>query len=99
MPISPGRNDTIELTSEQVRNEAIGTVETHFEIEINGYKHTSNEIWDILLYASASGKTINYACMNLEEAPSCNLIYTYLTRSRKPMVSGRLSNCELLGLG
>ncbi len=59
MLISPERNDTIELTSEQVRNEAIEVVETKFELEINGYRYTSNEIWDALLYASASGKTIN----------------------------------------
>jgi len=78
MPISPERNDTIELTSEQVRNEAIEVVETEFELEINGYRYTSNEIWDTLLYASASGKTINYVCTNLEEAPSCSLVYTYL---------------------
>ena len=56
MSISLARNDTIELTSEQVRNEAIEVVETQFEIEINGYKYTSNEIWDALLYASTSGK-------------------------------------------
>lgn len=78
MLISPARNDTIELTSEQVRNEAKEILETQFEMEINGYKYTSNEIWDTLLYASASGKTINYACMNLGNAPSCNLVYTYL---------------------
>ena len=78
MSISPARNDTIELTSEQVRNEAKEILETQFEIEVNGYKYTSNEIWDTLLYASASGKTINYVCTNLEEAPSSNLLYTYL---------------------
>jgi hypothetical protein len=77
---SPARNDTIELTSEQVRNEAMEVVETQFDIEINGYKYTSNEIWDPLLYASASGKTINYVCTNLKEAPSCNLIYSYLKK-------------------
>ena len=80
MFISPARNDTIKLTSEQVKNEAKGVIETQFDMEINGYKYTSNEIWDTLLYASASGKTINYACMNLEGALSCNLIYTYLKK-------------------
>jgi hypothetical protein len=34
MSISPARNDTIELTSEQVRNETIEVVETEFEIEV-----------------------------------------------------------------
>ena len=78
MPVFSAGNDTIELTSEQVKNEAMEVVETQFEMEINGYKYTSNQIWDTLLYASTSGKTINYACMNLAEAPSCNLVYTYL---------------------
>ena len=35
MLISPARNDTIELTSKQVRNQAI-EVETQFEMETNG---------------------------------------------------------------
>ena len=65
MLISPARNDTIELTSEQVKNEAMEVVGTQFEMEINGYKYTSNEILDTLLYASASGKTINYAPLAL----------------------------------
>ena len=42
MLISPGRNDTIELTSEQVRNEAKEILETQFEMGVNGYKYTSN---------------------------------------------------------
>ena len=88
MPISPERNDTIELTSEQVRNEAIEVVETEFELEINGYRYTSNEIWDALLYASASGKTINYVCTNLEEAPSSSLLYTYLKRELSGLTFG-----------
>ena len=74
MLTGPVRSNIIELTSEQVRNEAIEVVETEFGLKINGYRYTSNEIWDALLYASASGKTINYVCTNLEEAPSCSLV-------------------------
>ena len=71
-------NDTIELTSKQVRNSAIEVIMSQFSMQINGYKYTQNEIWDTLLYASASNKTIRYTCMKLENAPSCNLLYTYL---------------------
>jgi len=71
-------NDTIELTSKQVRNTAIEVVMSQFDMQINGYKYTQNEIWDTLLYASASNKTIRYTCMKLENAPSCSLLYTYL---------------------
>jgi len=71
-------NDTIELNSKQVRNTAIEVVMNQFDMQINGYKYTQNEIWDTLLYASASNKTINYTCMKLENAPSCSLLYTYL---------------------
>jgi len=71
-------NDTIELTSKQVRNSAIEVIMSQFNMQINGYKYTQNEIWDTLLYASASNKTIRYTCMKLENAPSCNLLYTYL---------------------
>jgi hypothetical protein len=72
------KNDTIELNSKQVRNTAIEVIMSQFEMQINGYKYTQNEIWDTLLYASASNKTIRYTCMNLNNAPSYNLLYTYL---------------------
>ena len=71
-------NDTIELNSKQVRNIAIEIVMSKFEMQINGYKYTQNEIWDTILYASASNKTVNYTCMKLENAPSCSLLYTYM---------------------
>lgn len=71
-------NNTIELNSKQVRNIAIEVVTSQFDMQINGYKYTQNEIWDTLLYASASNKTINYTCMKLENTPSCNLLYTYM---------------------
>jgi len=67
-------NDTIELNSKQVRNTAIEVIKSQFDMQINGYKYTQNEIWDTLLYASASNKTIRYTCMKLENAPSCNLL-------------------------
>lgn len=72
------KNDTIELNSKQVRNSAVEVVMSQFDMQINGYKYTQNDIWDTLLYASASNKTIRYTCMKLENVPSCNLLYTYL---------------------
>lgn len=51
-------NDTIELNSKQVRNTAIEVIMSQFDMQINGYKYTQNEIWNTLLYASASNKTI-----------------------------------------
>ena len=71
-------NDTIELNSKQVRNTAIDVVMNQFNMQINGYKYTQNEIWDTLLYASASNKSINYTCMKLKDVPSCSLLYTYI---------------------
>ncbi len=69
---------TIELNSSQVRNAAVEIVKAQFEITINGYKYTPNDIWDTLLYASASNRSIRYASMNLKGSPSYNLIYTYI---------------------
>ena len=71
-------NDTIELNSKQVRNTAIEVIMSQFDMQINGYKYTQNEIWNTLLYASASNKTIRYTCMKLEDVPSCSLLYTYM---------------------
>ena len=79
MPISAfGPNQKI-LTHEHVYDLTKTVLNESFDgFEINGYKYTNNEVWDVLLYASANRLSIKGACQSLDEAPSYNWIYTML---------------------
>jgi putative transposase len=79
MPISAfGPNQKI-LTHEHVYDLTKTVLNENFDgFEINGYKYTNNEVWDVLLYASANRLSIKGTCESLDDAPSYNWIYTVL---------------------
>lgn len=78
MPL-PFSEDITSLTDEQVHHASMELLQESFStVEINGYQYTSNEIWDVLLYASTNRVSIKSACESLEHAPSYNWVYTIL---------------------
>lgn len=51
-----------KLTNEQVHADSKSVLsETFCEFEINAYSYSSNEVWDVLLYASVNHIAINSA--------------------------------------
>ncbi len=79
MPISAFGPSQKVLTHEHVYDLTKTVLNENFNgFEINGYKYTNNEVWDVLLYASANRLSIKGACESLDEAPSYNWIYTML---------------------
>ena len=79
MPISAFGPSQKVLTHEHVYDLTKTVLNENFNgFEINGYKYTNNEVWDVLLYASANRLSIKGACESLDEAPSHNWIYTML---------------------
>ena len=79
MPVSAfGPNQKI-LTHEHVYDLTQTVLNENFDgFEINGYKYSHNEIWDVLLYASTNGVSIKTSCESLVDAPSYNWVYTML---------------------
>lgn len=79
MPISGFEPHEPTLTHEHVYESTKTVLNESFDaFEINGYKYSNNEVWDVLLYASANSLSIKGACESLENAPSHNWIYTAL---------------------
>lgn len=71
--------NSAELNRDQVHTAAKEVMASTFpDVQINGYRYTQNEIWNVLLNASANRTSIKAASDWLKDAPSPNWIYTYL---------------------
>jgi hypothetical protein len=47
-------------------------------VRINGYNYQEQDLWNVLVYASANRESIRTACRHLADAPSANWMYTLL---------------------
>ena len=72
------RQNTIELTSGQVRTMTVETLMEHFNLVIQGYKFNTEDIWNVVVAASAQGQAIESAANQLEEAPDPSTVRLYL---------------------
>jgi putative transposase len=79
MPLSGFGPHEPALTHEHVYDISKTVLNESFDrFEINGYNYSNNEVWDVLLYASANRLSIKGTCESLDDAPSYNWIYTVL---------------------
>jgi hypothetical protein len=69
---------TIELTSGQVLATTIDSLLQHFDLEVNGYKVKTEDIWHSVVAASAQGQAIESAVNQLESTPDPSTIRLYL---------------------
>jgi hypothetical protein len=69
---------TIELTSGQVLTTTIDSLLEHFDLEVNGYKVKTEDIWQAVVAASVQGQAIQSAVNQLESAPDPSGIRLYL---------------------
>lgn len=70
--------DTIELTSGQVLAMTIDRLIEHFNLAVNGYKFSADDIWNVVVAASAQGQAIESAANQLESAPAPSTVRFYL---------------------
>lgn len=69
---------TTELTSGQVLATTIDSLVEHFDLEVNGYKVKTEDIWQVVVAASAQGQAIESAVNQLESAPDPSGVRLYL---------------------
>jgi hypothetical protein len=69
---------TTELTSGQVLTTIIASLLEHFDMEVNGYKVKTEDIWQVVVAASALGQAIQSAVNQLESTPDPSTIRLYL---------------------
>lgn len=61
---------TQPVLSEQVRKVLFTTLARHLPLGIQGRDVDDTKVWDILIYASVNGTTIETACNELADVPS-----------------------------
>ena len=72
---------TQPILSEQVRNALLTTLEKHLPLGIQGRNLDDEKVFDILVYASVNGTTIETACNELAGAPSGNTVREHLGKA------------------
>lgn len=72
------KKDTIELTAGQVRTMTVKILMEHFNLVIQGHKFNTEDIWSVVVAASAQGQAIESAANQLEEAPDPSTVRPYL---------------------
>jgi putative transposase len=76
------KNITHTISDCQVQERVQETIQSRFpDVTINGYRYSENDIWKVLLYASANRLSIKGACDQLKNAPTYNWMYTELKNS------------------
>jgi hypothetical protein len=76
-PVAPLPHTTISITDNQVHTTVIEVLQQMFPtVDLEGYAYQSQDLWNILVYASATRESIHSVCHRLKEAPSANWLYT-----------------------
>jgi hypothetical protein len=77
--------NTVELTSGQVRAMTVDTLKEQFNLTVAGHKFVTEDIWNVVVLASALGQAIESAANQLEGAPDPSTVRLYL---RTELVNG-----------
>ncbi len=88
-------NNTPKLSDQQTLNHARTTLETHLPLEANGYKCTSETLYDVLLAVTVTGQTVTAVCADLVGTPDPETVRHYLmeqlTVEDLPLLQQRLN--------
>lgn len=88
-------NNTPKLSDQQTLNHARTILETHLPLEANGYKCTTETLYDVLLALTATGQTVTAVCADLVGTPDPETLRHYLkeqlTVEELPLLQQRLN--------
>jgi len=71
-------HDPIELTSSEVLELTVETLQTHLDLVVGSDTYTPADIWRILVSASTQKSTIEETCGQTERGPSANTVRNHL---------------------
>lgn len=78
-PLSPLSANHVSITDTQVHTTVNEILQQIFPtVKVNGYSYHAQDLWNVLVYASATRESIHSVCQRLSEAPSSNWLYTTL---------------------
>lgn len=76
-PLAPLPHTTGAITDSHVYTSVTEVLQQMFPtVDLDGYAYQSQDLWNILVYASATGASIHRVCQRLKDAPSANWLYT-----------------------
>ena len=67
--------------SEQMRQPLIDTLKTHLPLDIHAYTLDETQLWELVMYASVQGISLDSACQELAEVPSGNRVREHINES------------------
>ena len=82
------KQDTVELSSEQVLELPLETLQEHLSLIVQSNAYTAGDIWRILVSVSAEASTVEETTGKMEEGPCANTVRPHLKE-------GLLSQTEL----
>ena len=71
-------NDTLELTDQEVLEYARSGLKNHLDLTADGYKCSTEDLWNVLLGVAANRDTIESVCADLVGTPNPDTIRQYL---------------------
>ena len=71
-------NDNLKLTDRKVLEYARTSLQEHLPLQAEGYKCSTEDLFNVLLGASASSDTIESVCADLVEMPAAETLRQYL---------------------
>ncbi|MHB1032966.1 MAG: ISH3 family transposase [Pirellulaceae bacterium] len=71
---------TTSVPAEQVHTLAVETLTEHFALGVEGYRYQDADIFNVVIAAAAQERSIDSVCGQLVQAPSANLVRTYLAK-------------------
>lgn len=67
--------------SEQMRQPLIDTLKTHLPLDIHARTLDETQLWELVMYASVQGISLDSACQELAEIPSGNRVREHIHES------------------
>jgi len=78
------KNDTLKLTDKKVLDMTREHLKVHFPLEAQGYKCTSDDLYNALLGVSAYRGSLEAVCADLMELPCAETLRRYLQQQLRP---------------
>lgn len=72
------KQQALTLTDRDVRDKAVARLSTHLPLSVAGYDCTTEMVWDVLVKAAVTGKTVEAVCSDLRDVSTSNTIRAYL---------------------
>jgi len=78
------KNDTLKLTDRKVLEMTRERLKVHFPLEAQGYKCTSDDLYNALLGVSANRGSLEAVCTDLMKLPCAETLRRYLQQQLRP---------------